>query len=90
MKAFIIKTNTIIQPFDEDVSLSMIVNETLAENQNRVLKNSGFTPELVDSLDKISKSGEETILLLTDKVYISEKLVSSFMEASKGMDEKIF
>ena len=87
MKAYIIKTNTLVHPFNEDVSLSIIVNETLAETQNRVLTKLGYTPEIVSSLNEINISQNEKSLILTDRVFITENLAKNFIKAAKNINQ---
>ena len=80
MKAYILKTNTLIEPFRDDVSEARFVHETLAETQDRVLKRFGITPVRIDNPGQI----EETPCLFTlDRVYFSERALRMFLRQLK-------
>jgi len=83
MKAYILNTNTEIPPFGDPVSQIPFVHETLAESQDRALRRFGCEPVRVDSADQIN---DTRYLLLFDKVYISERMLRSFLRELRNAE----
>jgi hypothetical protein len=79
MKLYIYKTNTTIQPFQDDVSLAQVLTETLAETQARAAQKNKL--EIV-RIDKPSEASERPCLLAADWTYFSEKALTDFIKTS--------
>ncbi|MGC8927547.1 MAG: hypothetical protein ACP5QK_06450 [Myxococcota bacterium] len=83
MKAYRLKTNTVITPFMEDVSESMVGFMTLKEYQDLVLKEFGI--ETMDISD-VSQINDSDFLLFFDNVYFTRRCIRYFMNAIKKVE----
>ncbi|MCX7957859.1 MAG: hypothetical protein N3B13_02335, partial [Deltaproteobacteria bacterium] len=81
MKAYRLKTNTVITPFNEDVGDSLVGFRKLRDYQSLVL--SEFQIETVDITD-ISQIDESGFLLFFDNVYFTRRTVRYFLKALKN------
>jgi len=84
LKAYIVKTNTIISPFGEDVAESLVGWQNLAENRKEIFLRLGMEAEYIDPGQTISDS---RYLLIFDYVYVSQKLLKDFLNSSKKGDK---
>ncbi len=80
MKAYRLRTNTVITPFMEDVSESIIGFRRLRDYQNEILKEYGFETE--DITDLSQTAGDE-FLLLYDNVYFTRRCLRYFLDRAK-------
>jgi hypothetical protein len=77
MRAFILNTRTVIEPFKDDVGDARILNSSLRDIQRDVLRRLGFEAVPVDTVDEIDS---EEFLLLEDSLYATERCVREFLK----------
>lgn len=84
--AIILRTETFIEPFGDHVSQAFFTRETLAETQDASFKTVGFevvrASTVKDALAAI-KNANKPVLLMLDRVYVSEKALKDFLKAAK-------
>jgi NDP-sugar pyrophosphorylase family protein len=84
--AIILRTETTIAPFGDHVSEAFFTHETLAETQDRAFRHVGFEVVRVadgDEARKVIAKTEGEILVMLDRVYISERATRGFLKAAK-------
>jgi len=77
MKAYILPSGRIIQPFGDPVGASMVANKTLAEYQRSVLAEAGLEPAFVGSAREI---GTGPCLITYDDVFFTRRVLASLLE----------
>lgn len=82
MRAFIIRSNTTVQPFGDDVGEAMVLFSTLRQATDLSLQSQRCQPEMVtDQLPSVSQ--DESVLVLSDRLFVSQKALKDFLAASK-------
>ena len=76
MRAFVLKTGTIIDPFGDDVEQSRVLNVELGDHRRSVLSRMGFEITRVERCEEID---EREFLLLEDSLYVTEPLLRQFV-----------
>lgn len=77
MKAYILPSGRIIQPFGDPVGESMVANRTLADHQRAVLAEHGLEPCFVRSAAEI---GTGPCLITYDDVFFTRRVLASLLE----------
>jgi carbonic anhydrase/acetyltransferase-like protein (isoleucine patch superfamily) len=87
--AVILRTDTVIAPFGDPVAEAFMSGESLAETQDRALRAAGLavqraasTAEAAEAIQRAPKG--RPVLLLLDRIFISEKAVRDFLRAAKA------
>ncbi len=80
MKAYRLKTNTIISPFNEDVSDAIVGFKRLKDYQNEVLQKFGI--EVID-ITSLSEINDNDFILFYDNVYFTKRCLRYFLYAIK-------
>ena len=73
---YICRTRETIAPFGDPVGQSQVMQETLAETQQRAARRFGLRPVFVDSP---AEARERPCLITTDAVYFSERALGTFL-----------
>ncbi len=81
MKAYILPSRRVIQPFGDPVGQAMIGNRTLAEAQRSVLVEAGLEPVPIDSATVI---GAGPCLVTYDDVFFTRRVLASLLEQRAG------
>jgi carbonic anhydrase/acetyltransferase-like protein (isoleucine patch superfamily) len=86
-RAIILRTETVISPFGDHVSDAFFTSETLAQTQDRAFARLGFDVVRAATRAEIKTAIENAppgpILVMLDRVYISEKAAKDFLRAAK-------
>ena len=79
MRAYLLRTDTVIEPFGDPAGESRILNETLAEIMSRQLRRLGIEPVPIE--DPARAVGDD-VLLLPDDLYVTAFLLRQFLDAT--------
>jgi len=79
MRALIIDTGTRIEPFGEPAGDAMVHFSTLREATDASLAAIGVVPEPFDPAAAAAPGGDEPILVLSDRVFLSRKATRDFL-----------
>lgn len=87
MKAILIRTNTVIQPFGDPVGETLILDRPLRLVQGEALRACGLEPALPDiSHNIISVPGHSgPAIALHDTLYFTARLVGQFLELARAL-----
>ncbi len=80
MKAYVFHTDTFIEPFGDHVSQAWVMNQSLAECQQRACDAAGLELERVDDPSQIQSF---PCIVMPDYVYISEKALTDFFNSAQ-------
>jgi acetyltransferase-like isoleucine patch superfamily enzyme len=86
-RAIIVRTETFISPFGDHVLDAFFTQENLKQTQTRSFSLVGFQPVYVSSPDEAIReakaAGAHPIILMLDRLYISEKAAKDFLHAAR-------
>jgi len=85
MKAFIIKTNTVIPPFNDHCGDILILNERLRDYQARVLSEAGFESVRLESA-ALKDENLSGALVLTDDIFFTPEFLAEFLKRAMAAD----
>ncbi len=81
MKAYIVRTGRVIEPFGEPACDCLVLNRTLAETQVDALTRNGVTVVHVSSAREVADPDEH--LLVGDNVFFTPELLAEFIRRSR-------
>jgi len=84
MKAYILRTDTLISPFQDAPGQALVLNRSIGERQEETLRKLGLEPERIESTDQVRA---KEYLLFPDYVYCSAKLLKAFLKAVRKHGE---
>lgn len=88
-RAIILRTGTVISPFGDPVGEVFFAGESLAETQARAFGGLGMEVLYVSSAEEAraaaASAGAGPVLLLLDRVYVSEKAAKDFLKQSRAL-----
>lgn len=79
MRACIVETGTVIEPFGDNVSESLVLDRPLKDLQETILRDLGFQVERVTSLSAVKPTPGPT-LVLHDTLFFTPRLLDEFLE----------
>jgi hypothetical protein len=85
MKAYLVKTGTLIEPFGDDVGQAFIGGQGLAEATGSALRGADVEIEFADSSSDLPLSGD--YLILPDSLFLTRRGVREFLGATAGSRE---
>jgi carbonic anhydrase/acetyltransferase-like protein (isoleucine patch superfamily) len=81
LKAFIIKTDTVITPFNEHPGSLLILNQELKAHQEQILRKLNIDFHFVQDASQMDSSSENIVFY--DYTYVSENLLKEFISESR-------
>jgi len=88
IKALVIKTETVITPFNDHCGDILISNEKLRDYQLSTLSDMGFSVEFI-SIDSISSHVSPGTLILYDYLYFTPEFLAEFISKASNSDAEI-
>lgn len=85
MKAFIIKTNTVIPPFNDHCGDILILNEKLKDYQARVLSAAGFDCVRLER-EALKNENLSNSIILSDDIFFTPEFLSEFLKRASALD----
>lgn len=89
-RAVVLATETTIAPFGDHVSEAFFTHQTLAETQDQTFEVMGFEVVRVETPEAAVKAISEVrgapVLLMLDRIYLSEKAGRDFVKAARGVN----
>lgn len=86
-RAVILSTSTVISPFGEPARDAFFADQTIAETQDFAFRSAGMEVVRVDDVAAarraVAEAGSGPVLLLLDRVYMSEKAAKDFLRATR-------
>ncbi len=84
MQAYLIKTNTVIEPFGDPVGQTLLLDRPLQVVQDETLREAGCEPAVIEGPDRIG-TPTAPYLVLEDRLYFSRALLAEFLERARFM-----
>lgn len=86
-RAVILRTDTVISPFGEPASEAFFTHQTIAQTHDQIFGWLGFDVVRADTvaaaIEAIRAVDGAPVLLLLDRIYVSEKAAKDFLKAAK-------
>ncbi len=87
LKAYILKSDKIIEPLGDEVSRCRVLNRELIDYQRETLSRLGIKSYVASSVGHIR--GDEPYILIYDHVFITEQLLRLFLRDTYGSSESL-
>jgi len=81
MKAFIIRADRVISPFNEHLRSLLILNRPLKDHQEGTLRDLNIDFKLIDKPSEVDEEGEKVVFY--DYTYFSKNLLEEFLRESR-------
>ena len=81
MKAYMVRTDRLLEPFNEPARDCLVLNQTIADTQAGIFARAGVELMAVSDPGDISDSNEH--LVLRDNLYFTPELLKEFVERSR-------
>jgi len=81
MKAYVQRVDKRLEPFDEPARDCLVLNQTIAETQVKILAESGMEVVSVSDASQVSDPNEH--IVLADNLYFTPELLKEFVERSR-------
>src|SRR3954471_11416371 len=82
MKAYLVRTSKLVEPFDDEARDSLILNKPLSEWQDEALRELGIPSETIADGAAIDDSDE--YLVIEDRLFFSAELLRDFVKESQA------